>query len=113
MKQQCSQVLIASDPDREGEAIAYHVAVVLGLPIPSAKRIKFQEITKRAILAAVASPGIINMELVRSQEARRVPAANHAECAEQKGRRYRCCEGRTGQSRVFGQLVAQCLSRGA
>ena len=72
LKQQCSQVLIASDPDREGEAIAYHVAVVLGLPIPSAKRIKFQEITKRAILAAVASPGIINMELVRSQEARRV-----------------------------------------
>jgi DNA topoisomerase-1 len=72
LKQQCSDVLIASDPDREGEAIAYHVAVVLGLPIPSAKRIKFQEITKRAILAAVASPGIINMELVRSQEARRV-----------------------------------------
>jgi len=72
LKQQCGQVLIASDPDREGEAIAYHVAVVLGLPIPSAKRIKFQEITKRAILAAVASPGIINMELVRSQEARRV-----------------------------------------
>lgn len=72
LKQQCSDVLIASDPDREGEAIAYHVAVVLGLPIPSAKRIKFQEITKRAILATVASPGIINMELVRSQEARRV-----------------------------------------
>ena len=72
LKQQCGQVLIASDPDREGEAIAYHIAVVLGLPIPSAKRIKFQEITKRAILAAVASPGIINMELVRSQEARRV-----------------------------------------
>lgn len=72
LKQQCSQVLIASDPDREGEAIAYHVAIVLGLPIPNAKRIKFQEITKRAILAAVASPGIINMELVRSQEARRV-----------------------------------------
>jgi DNA topoisomerase-1 len=72
LKQQCGQVLIASDPDREGEAIAYHVAVVLGLTIPSAKRIKFQEITKRAILAAVASPGIINMELVRSQEARRV-----------------------------------------
>ena len=72
LKQQCSDVLIASDPDREGEAIAYHVAVILGLPILSAKRIKFQEITKRAILAAVASPGIINMELVRSQEARRV-----------------------------------------
>lgn len=72
LKQQCSDVLIASDPDREGEAIAYHVAVVLGLPILTAKRIKFQEITKRAILAAVASPGIINMELVRSQEARRV-----------------------------------------
>jgi DNA topoisomerase-1 len=72
LKQQCSDVLIASDPDREGEAIAYHVAVVLGLHIPNAKRIKFQEITKRAILAAVASPGMINMELVRSQEARRV-----------------------------------------
>jgi DNA topoisomerase-1 len=72
LKLQCSDVLIASDPDREGEAIAYHVAIVLGLPIPSAKRIKFQEITKRAILNAVASPGIINMELVRSQEARRV-----------------------------------------
>jgi DNA topoisomerase-1 len=69
---ECSDVMVAGDPDREGEAICYHVAVVLGLNPTTVKRIKFQEITKKAIQAAAAKPGLIDMSLVRSQEARRV-----------------------------------------
>ena len=49
-------VWLASDEDREGEAIAWHLAEVLGLPIDTTKRIVFHEITKPAILAAIESP---------------------------------------------------------
>ena len=65
-------VWLASDEDREGEAIAWHLAEVLGLPIDQTKRIVFHDITKPAILAAIESPRTIDMNLVNAQQARRV-----------------------------------------
>ncbi len=65
-------VWLASDEDREGEAIAWHLAQVLGLDPESTKRIVFHEITKNAILHAVENPRSINMDLVNAQQARRV-----------------------------------------
>ena len=62
-------VWLASDEDREGEAIAWHLAEVLGLPIHQTKRIVFHEITKPAILAAIESPRTIDMNLVNAQHA--------------------------------------------
>lgn len=68
-KDGASDVILASDPDREGEAIAWHLAQVLGLRNP--KRVTYQEITETAIKKALASPGTIDMKLVEAQEARR------------------------------------------
>ncbi len=65
-------VWLASDEDREGEAIAWHLTEVLGLPVDQTKRIVFHEITKRAILAAVDNPRTVNIDLVNAQQARRV-----------------------------------------
>ena len=65
-------VWLASDEDREGEAIAWHLAQVLGLDPKTTKRIVFHEITKNAILHAVEHPRSINMDLVNAQQARRV-----------------------------------------
>ncbi|MDR0384246.1 MAG: type I DNA topoisomerase [Christensenellaceae bacterium] len=69
---QCDDVLIATDPDREGEAIAWHLTYVLGLPHDSVHRIEFNEITKNAIQKALQVPRPINMNLVNAQQARRV-----------------------------------------
>ena len=69
---ECGDVIIASDADREGEAIGFHLAIVLGLNPHNVKRITFVEITKKAILAAAAKPGKLDMNLVYSQEARAV-----------------------------------------
>lgn len=66
------EVYLASDPDREGEAISWHLAQVLDLPIEEKNRIVFNEITKNAILKAVDNPRSINVDLVRSQETRRM-----------------------------------------
>ena len=65
-------VWLASDEDREGEAIAWHLAKVLDLPIENTKRIVFHEITQRAILNAIENPRTIDMNLVNAQQARRV-----------------------------------------
>ena len=65
-------VLLASDPDREGEAIAWHLARVLDLDINDENRIVFHEITKPAILEAMKEPRKIDMDLVHSQETRRM-----------------------------------------
>uniref|UniRef100_UPI0040573E6A type I DNA topoisomerase n=1 Tax=Alistipes sp. TaxID=1872444 RepID=UPI0040573E6A len=65
-------VWLASDEDREGEAIAWHLTEVLGLSIESTKRIVFHEITKSAILKAIESPRTVDMNLVNAQQARRV-----------------------------------------
>ena len=65
-------VWLASDEDREGEAIAWHLTEVLGLPVEGTKRIVFHEITKRAILEAIENPRTVDMNLVNAQQARRV-----------------------------------------
>ncbi len=66
------QVLLATDLDREGEAISWHLAEVLGLDLEEENRIVFNEITKKAILDAVDKPRKIDMDLVQSQETRRI-----------------------------------------
>ena len=65
-------VWLASDEDREGEAIAWHLAEVLGLDPAHTRRIVFHEITKAAILAAIANPRGIDLDRVNAQQARRV-----------------------------------------
>ena len=65
-------VWLASDEDREGEAIAWHLAEVLGLDPAKTKRIVFHEITKPAILEAIANPRTIDIDRVNAQQARRV-----------------------------------------
>ena len=66
------EVWLASDEDREGESISWHLAEVLGLDPVTTKRIVFHEITKPAIEKAVKNPRTINMNLVNAQQARRV-----------------------------------------
>ena len=65
-------VYLATDPDREGEAIAWHLADVLGLDINNTKRLEFHEITRKTVLEAVENPRTIDMNLVSSQETRRI-----------------------------------------
>ena len=65
-------VLIATDPDREGEAIAWHLAYILGVKPENAHRIEFNEITKNAVQNAVKNPRAIDMNLFNAQQARRI-----------------------------------------
>ena len=65
-------IWIASDEDREGEAIAWHLASVLKLDLSTTKRIVFHEITKEAISNAIENPRRVDMNLVNSQQARRI-----------------------------------------
>ena len=65
-------VWLASDEDREGEAIAWHLSNALKLDDKKTKRIVFHEITKKAILDAIENPRKINYDLVNAQQARRV-----------------------------------------
>ena len=67
-----SSIILASDHDREGEAIAWHICQVFGLPVETTRRILFHEVTKPALLKAVANPGLIDMNMVRAQQARQV-----------------------------------------
>lgn len=69
---QAEAVWLATDEDREGEAISWHLAEVLGLEQASTRRIVFHEITKKAILEAIANPRTIDQNLVDAQQARRV-----------------------------------------
>lgn len=66
------EVILASDEDREGEAISWHLAAALNLDLDKTKRIVFHEITKDAILKALKNPGKINQAMVDAQQARRV-----------------------------------------
>ena len=69
---QAETVWLASDEDREGEAISWHLFEVLGLKAENTKRIVFHEITKEAITAAIQAPRDIDINLVNAQQARRV-----------------------------------------
>lgn len=64
-------VLLATDPDREGEAISWHLANILGLDINAANRVTFDEITKKGVQDGIANPRTINMGLFNAQQARR------------------------------------------
>ncbi len=68
----CDEVYLATDPDREGEAISWHLAQILALDMDSANRVTFNEITKSAVQAGIKVPRKINMDLVDAQQARRV-----------------------------------------
>ncbi|MEI8052871.1 MAG: type I DNA topoisomerase [Bacteroidota bacterium] len=72
LAKKADEVWLASDEDREGESISWHLAEVLNLDPKTTKRIVFHEITKPAIQKAVQSPRLINMNLVNAQQARRV-----------------------------------------
>lgn len=70
--QEAEQVLIATDPDREGEAISWHVANILGFKPEQNCRIEFNEISKKAVAKALEHPRKIDLKLVNAQQARRV-----------------------------------------
>ena len=65
-------IILAMDDDREGEGIAWHICEVFKLPIKTTKRIVFHEITQNAILNAVKSPSLLDMDLVHAQQARQI-----------------------------------------
>ena len=69
---EAERVLLATDPDREGEAISWHLAQILKLDVKSKCRIEFHEITSAAVKNAIKKPRTINMDLVDAQQARRV-----------------------------------------
>lgn len=66
------EVYLATDPDREGEAISWHLAAVLGIPVEKAQRVTSGEITRTAIRKAITSPRPIDMDLVDAQQTRRI-----------------------------------------
>ena len=65
-------IFLATDPDREGEAISWHIANMLGVDINEVSRIEFNEITKNAVLGAISNPRKIDLDLVDAQQARRL-----------------------------------------
>lgn len=67
-----NKVFLATDPDREGEAISWHLANVLGIPVEKTMRVSFNEITKTAVKASIKDPKQIDMNLVNAQQARRI-----------------------------------------
>ncbi|MBQ2723437.1 MAG: type I DNA topoisomerase [Clostridia bacterium] len=68
----CDGVLLATDPDREGEAISWHLANILKLNTGDKNRIQFNEISKKAVQKAIEDPRTLDMDLVNAQQARRV-----------------------------------------
>ncbi len=70
--QSAERVYLSTDPDREGEAIAWHIAEAAGIPVEKAQRVVFHEITRPAIQEAFQHPGTLDMHLVDAQQTRRV-----------------------------------------
>lgn len=70
--EKADKIFIATDPDREGEAISWHIANVLGLPADQKCRIEFNEISQKAVQNALTKPRQIDLKLVDAQQARRV-----------------------------------------
>ena len=67
-----NKVFLATDPDREGEAIAWHLANVLGIPLEKTMRVTFNEITKSVVKSAIKQPRTIDMDVVNAQQTRRI-----------------------------------------
>lgn len=67
-----NKVFLATDPDREGEAISWHLSVALGIPVEQTLRVTFNEVTKTAVKAAIKSPRRLDMNLVNAQQTRRI-----------------------------------------
>ena len=67
-----NKVFLATDPDREGEAISWHLANALGIPVEKTMRVSFNEITKNAVKSAIKQPRQIDMNLVNAQQTRRI-----------------------------------------
>lgn len=67
-----SKVYLATDPDREGEAISWHLATALGIPEDQVQRVTFNEITKTVVKASIKQPRALDMDLVNAQQARRI-----------------------------------------
>ena len=65
-------VLLATDPDREGEAISWHLAYILGLDEHAQDRVTFNEITKTGVKEGMSNPREIDLDLVNAQQARRI-----------------------------------------
>ena len=65
-------IILATDPDREGEAISWHLATILGIDPESACRVEFNEITEKTVKSAIKQPRAVNMQLVNAQQARRL-----------------------------------------
>ncbi|MBQ4090950.1 MAG: type I DNA topoisomerase [Clostridia bacterium] len=67
-----NKIFLATDPDREGEAISWHLANVLGIPVEKTMRVTFNEVTKSVVKQAIKNPRNIDMSLVDAQQARRI-----------------------------------------
>ncbi len=67
-----NKIYLATDPDREGEAISWHLANVLGIPVEKTMRVTFNEVTKSVVKSAIKNPRNIDMNLVDAQQARRI-----------------------------------------
>lgn len=72
LAKECDKVYLATDPDREGEAISWHLATLLGLDMNSLNRVKFNEINKTSVQNGIANPSKIDLDLVNAQQARRI-----------------------------------------
>ena len=72
LAEKSDEVYLATDPDREGEAISWHLATILGLDLEKTKRVKFNEINKTSVQNGMANPSKIDMDLVNAQQARRI-----------------------------------------
>ena len=77
MAKDSDKVILATDPDREGEAISWHLYDALGLTPEKSERVVFNEITKDVVIAAINHPRKIDMDLVKSQETRRMLDRRH------------------------------------
>lgn len=72
LAEKSDKIYLATDPDREGEAISWHLAYILGLPLDDNNRVEFNEITKNGVTNGMAHPRSINIDLVNAQQARHI-----------------------------------------
>lgn len=72
LAEKSDKIYLATDPDREGEAISWHLAYILSLPLDDNNRVEFNEITKNGVTNGMAHPRSINIDLVNAQQARRI-----------------------------------------